>query len=150
MTYASIYHSFRDFFAFSVASLSGLSRILTFAMCERMFVLCLSYLCPIFKFRCKDNIKVNNVFLFRWKFLQKIVFFSSNRLLIEPSEAMSNAHDGHTILLGYHFFCLWSSRSFISFEKISVHDRLILRLYFMSRPRPIMVIRPLYQPRYVI
>ena len=44
-----------------------------------------------FQIRCKDTSKLNNVFLCRWKFYQKIVSFSSYGFLIVPSEAIFHA-----------------------------------------------------------
>lgn len=64
-------------------------------------IFCLFIIGPFFKIRCKDTSKLNNVFLFRWKFLQKIVFFSSISLLIVPSEAIFHPNYGNAVLFCY-------------------------------------------------
>ena len=53
------------------------------------------------KIRCKYTSKVNNVFLFRWKFYQKIVFLSSYGFLVVPSEAVAHADGWDFVLSGY-------------------------------------------------
>ena len=57
-----------------------------------------------FQIRCKDTSKLNNVFLCRWKFYQKIVSFSSFGFLIIPSKAMPYALYGYAFLLCHYFF----------------------------------------------
>ena len=82
----------------------------------------------VFERRCKDTSKVNNVFLCGWKFYQKIVFFSSFRLLVEPSEAVEHADCGDVVLLRDRFSRVFRGQPFVPGDEIGVHDGLVLRL----------------------
>ena len=77
---------------------------------------------------CKDTSIVNNVFLGRWKFYQKIVFFSSYGLLVVPSQAMPHAFCCYLIFLCHFDTSLMVIKPLIPCHKVIIHDRLIPHL----------------------
>ena len=103
-----------------------------------------------FEIRCKDKSKVNNVFLRWWKFYQKIVSFSSDCLLVVPSEAVLHADSGNALLFRYLQSCLLYGKALISGDEICVHEGLVLYFDLMPLLRHVGVIRLPYQVRYVV
>ena len=103
-----------------------------------------------FEIRCKDKSKVNNVFLRWWKFYQKIVSFSSDCLLVEPSEAVLHSDPWKALLFRDMQPCLSCGKALISGDEICVHEGLVLYFDLMPILRHVGVVRLPYQVRHVV
>ena len=93
---------------------------------------------------------MNNVFLGRWKFYQKIVSISSNGFLVVPSEAVVHADGGNTVLVGGYFSGFASGSAVCTREEIIIHHCLVLQFDLVTFGGHIGVVGFSYQPRYVI
>ena len=84
-----------------------------------------------FKIRCKDNIKLANVFLQGRKFFQKIDFFSFFRFFIEPNEDNKHASRRYLVLFCDLVSCLMCGSPSVTCDEIIIDNGLVSEFNLM-------------------